>query len=548
MRPVGLVLALAVALLLGGCTTIPDAGSVQAGPTSVPDDPALVFQPYPPPPGADPADIVSGFVQAASAGRDYRVAKEFLTPAFAGRWAPNDRVLVHNQAVTARSVGQNRVELAVPTIARVDGAGVYTPTTRNSVLRYSLLKVSGQWRIDDGPDGVVLDQEVFAHNFQQATLQYFDPTFTRLVPDLRWFPFPLSTSRVVRALIGGRAPPLAAPVSASAFPDGTAVRSLSTSAGVLTLSIRVSGAAPSATATTRMQQQLVRSLPPSITALRLVVDGRSMPTAAPLHPVPSDTRPAVLAGGRFGVLNAQGALVENRELGKSIAAAHPSAITVSARQRFAAVLSPAGASVVQAGRATRVIDPRVGLLAPTADQSGWIYTVPAGDPEGLIAHSLNGQGVTLPVTLGGSEVLALEASPDGTRMLVVLRTQAGSQAYVAGIERSANGTPIGLSAARYLFAAGPDPITDGTWVDDGSVSLLTAGPQGQEVAKQPLGGLSSSLGRLSSAVSTMVGGTEQGGPRVLTEDTGDLYVSAGDNQWQPEFDLPVKVSVLAVQR
>lgn len=548
MKRTRLVAALAAVLLLAGCAEIPKVGPVGSGPTQVPDEPTIVFLPNPPSPGAKPAEIVSGFVQAG-AGNNFSVAREYLTKAFAARWRPTAGVLVHDKPWDVVEKGKQALQLDVQTVARLAPDGTYTPSVQSRKLNFGLEQVGGQWRIAKAPDGIVLAQTVFERRFKPETLQFFDPAYKRLVPDVRWFTTrSRPTGSVVRALLAGQAPPLQGGVTATAFPIGTKLESATTASdGTTTVVISVPGKDPARQVTDRMQQQLLRSLP-AATTLRLLVNGRLAPTAPELQVQGPAQVPVVYAGGRFGTAQSTGAVSEDSVLGKRVAGLKPIAVTVSARQRLAAVQARDDRVAVVTPDATRVVDRRAGLIDPTLDQLGWTYSVPKDDPTALDAFSSDGRIHRRSIAdLGGSRVTAMEASPDGTRMLVLVQSPSGGwESNVAGIQRDQSGAPIGLTTGRYPIAVPTGFALDATWVDDSHVAILTGQADGSDtVTTQQLGGLTSPAGRLSNAISIV--GTSSKSDLRARDNTGNVLEPSG-NVWQNVFPATVDVAVLAVQR
>lgn len=554
MRRVRLgILAISV-LLLAGCSQIPTSGPVGVGPTSKPNDPAIVFLPRAPQPGESQEDIVSGFVQAASAGDDFSVARQFLTPKFAPTWQPRARVLVYDDAGEVRTRSATQLSLDVTSVAEVNADGSYTASSSARSLPFGLERVDGQWRISSAPIGILLAEKVFQRLLKPVPLQFFDASYTRLVPDVRWFRSPTSqasasvqASTIVRALVTDPTGVLGQGVAVTAFPDRTRVRSVSTGAdGVMTVVLAVQGGDPSTEAATRMQQQIAASLPLAPTSLRLIVNGRTMPAASEVPTQGAASASTVLLNGRFGSLQSSGTVSEDAVLGKRIEALKPTEVTVSDRQPLAAVLAK-GRVVLVTPTGAPVVDTRLDLVAPTLDQRGWTYSVPMGDSSGLWAISSKGRRVSLSTTeLGGLEVHSIEVSPDGTRMLVLVQTGKGPQAYVAGITRSADGTPTGLTSTQAAVDLPTTGLTaqDATWTDDDSVAVLASGTDGNDVVvAQQLGALSTQLGQLANAVS-IVG---SGGQLVARVDNGNLLVRE-INVWQSAFATDVDVTVLAVQR
>lgn len=551
VRRLPLVAAALAVLLLAGCASIPLAGPVQTAPAVVQqDDPGFVFTPSRPADGATPEAIVRGFVQAAIAGRGYHVAREFLTEGFASRWRPDRRVLVYTQQWTTRPTAGDRVRLVVTPTAVVDETGFSRPATQAESLDYALQRVRGQWRIADGPQGVVLAQTAFLRVFKPALLQYFDAGYQRFVPDRRWFPVRSNQRQdTIRALVAGQAQPLRE-VTRTAFPRGTALQSpVRVAAGQVVVDLTAPAPRPDRRATDRMQQQLAASLTPQggTSTIRLTLNGVTAPAAPPPDlQQPSATVPVVVSGGRFGSLGVNGTVQEDRQLGPGVVRLEPRAVTVSASRRAAAVLTGDGrvAVVTTKGR-PKVVDPRPGLVAPTMDQSGWIYSVPADDPTAVRVFDPTGRRADFQAALGGAGVTAIEASPDGTRLLVVT-SGSGGEAYVEGIVRDAKGAPTGLTSDRYPVATSGEGVLAATWVDQSSVALLTAGASVQTVSQQQLGGISLALGPPLQGARRIVGATNVNDLRVKLR-VGALYRRA-TNRWTLEFPASVRVDVLAVQR
>jgi hypothetical protein len=547
------VAAVLLVLLLAGCTSIPTSGGVQLGPTEKPDDPGLVFVPNPPADGADVRAIVSGFVYAATEGGSYTVAREFLTPDAAKEWDPDARVLVHDEPWELTVPGDDRVELSMRTSARVDDHGVYGPSDRDVQVGFQLTRVRGQWRISEAPPGVILAANVFPRVFgPPRAVQFFDPTWTRLVPDQRWFTGQTGEDdAVVRALLAGPSGPIGTGVTRTAFEVGTELESVSSTGGMATVALTVPGT-PDDRTVERMQQQLSSTLGKPTSQLRLIVNGRTTAAAPQLAGSQLDPAPIVVADGRFGALTSQGEVREDAALGKRITALAPTAVTASTRQGIAAVLTGAGDVALVTTDATTPIDTRRPLAAPTVDQLGWVYSVPAADPGGMRATSSKGDSVALDSRLDLSTVTSIQASPDGTRLLVLgLDDDSNPSAFVVGIERSENGTPVGTTADDWPVQLSSARALSATWTDESSVAVLTSDADGQNqtVAMQLLGGVGATVRRVASAIQ-IVGGESQADLRALLQN-GDVYTlnysGTSGSDWE-QVPADQKVSVLAVQR
>ncbi|MGN6744098.1 MAG: GerMN domain-containing protein [Amnibacterium sp.] len=552
--PVAAVVAAALLLLLAGCADIPTSGAVHTpGPVQDVKNQDVVLVPYPPAQNAAPADIVQGFITAATGQQgDYAIARKFLTPALAKRWQPDARVLIHDQSWQVKIESDTSIEVTVPTTAEVDAEGVYTgyATAKDRAVPFRLAKVNGQWRIASTPDGIVLGTNYFGSLFTARPVSFFDPAWTSAVPDLRWFPARrITPTGVVQALLAGQSPPIAAPVTATAFPAGTTITSVKVAAGVATVDLDTGNVVPSLTVLRRMRRQLTDSLQnlDGIQQVQVAIDGTAMPVPPIRQSAAPDPRPLVLSGTEVGNLT-DSKLADEPVLGRQVAAASPLGGTISVSDRIAALRTKAGVALVTPSRTT-VVDRRAGLIDPALDDYGWVYSVPAGDPTAWKAFDSRGDTVAVTVSMpaGVLSVTAIEASRDGTRMLVLADTQAGPTAFVAGILRDTVGAPIALTTDRYLVdVPASSTALDATWVDapGSSVAVLTQDDTGESVSVQQLGGLPSSAGRLSTA-ETIVGATTLKDLRALLQNgaIGELSGSV----WQ-SVEPAGSADVLFVQR
>lgn len=295
-----------------------------------------------------------------------------------------------------------------------------------------------------------------------------------------------------------------------------------------------------------MQQQLAQTLGlPTPAALRLVVNSLVVPQARAVAEQ-LGTEAYVLAGGKFGTLSSAGTFSEERTLGPRIAATRPSAITASLRQKIAAVRTGSRTVAIVTPSGAKPVDTRSDLVAPTLDQQGWVYSVPTNDTSGLQVS--NGKRTyRLDADLGSGAVTTIQVSPDGTRLLVLLDDPAGARAYVAGIERDADGAPKGLTGAQYPvdLSRTSGAGLDATWMGDGDVAVLVRGPDSDQVATQQLGGIEVTLAPFAS-VTSLVGTSSVDDLRIRVS-TGALYVWDDPNNWQ-QVPTDADVSVLAVQR
>ncbi len=387
-------------LALTACTGLPTSGYVNPGRgPQVDDTQAFAFVPDGPQEDATPAEIVEGFLRAGSGpADDWATAKLFLAPG--AQWDPRSRVTIDRLADrrATPSADGTSVAVALTTIAAVDADGAYSPTAAGSAetLSYTLARVDDQWRITSAPDGVVLYEEVFPTVYQSASVAYFDPSYSFIVPDVRWFPRPLVASRIATALVDGQPSAWLAGAVRSAFPDELSLvgRSVTLSSdGIAQVQLPRAALSLDRTTLDRMQTQLVRSLATAgINEVQMTVEGTPIAASeVSVRVTRVDPSPAVLTSiGAFGVL--AGDAVEPIDgLSDAVESLNPSAVELEADRSLAAVRTQQGtvASALSDGR-TFLLDDRAGLIAPSIDGQGEIWSVPANAPTQVRAITAEG--------------------------------------------------------------------------------------------------------------------------------------------------------------
>jgi hypothetical protein len=551
--------ALASALLLAGCVSIPSGGPVSEGDAAaVADEAGVSYQPDGPQGGDGPDAVVAGFVDAATSSADqYGTARQFLSADFASRWDPFASVVVwEGQAETTEEV-DGTYSYSVTTIATVDGQGHYREvgSDQETRLAFRLVQERGEWRIADAPDGIALRSTYFREIFSAHALYFFDPTFSFLVPDLRFFVTRASQSvstRIVKSLLQGPSPWLSQPAVVTAFPEGTRLASsaVTTSAGTPQVDLSTEARAADAVTQQRMKLQLRQSLSeiPSVLDVQVLVDGTPLTVGdlggrGPVADPQAESRPLVLADGRFGYLGG-GEVAPLGTLGTRVAALGADAATLGADGEQAAVRNGSGVwSVGDGERDAVLVDTRPGLVAPSLDAQGYIWSTPASDPRGLVAWGPDGVGHPVAVSWTATgRVVSLDVARDGARVLVQLETGAGPQLLVASVIRDA-GVPTSLTATPLELAASPGTPIDAAWVDELQVATLTQGPTGErQVELHEVGGRSRDMGTAPDGVS-ITGANDETGLRVLT--AGGALLTPRGSTWQ---QTATGVSFVATQR
>jgi hypothetical protein len=527
VRTVASVAALTVAMLLAGCVGIPSHSGVNPGPlVKNGQDAAPADIPLGPRPNASKTEMINDFLQAAtSAVGNYAVAREFLTAKAAQSWVPTKSVLVREKPASPEDVGDNVVDYAVTTNASVNALGIYVEqgTDATQTLSYNFVKVNGQWRISDLPDGIVLSRTSFETAFASYPVYFFDPDFRYLVPDVRWFPSGSTVEdRIVTALIAGPTAWLQQGVVASAIPAGVQRGSpivVRNSAAVVDFSASAAATKPQVRG--RMRQQLEESLRGAgITSVSMTARGAPLafPDSSDSHAVvavPSQAAPLIQKGKQFGFFPG---LQPIGGISAQIVGLNATAATLDRGQATAAVLAKLGVYFVT-GSAQKLVDSRPGLIAPSIDTFGYVWSVPASDPAAIQVSGAD--GVAHQVASGlpsDATVVALDVSHDGTRVLIYLSTTTGPRLLVAGVIRRA-GIPTSLGDPFDLPVSTDNPI-DATWVDPSTVAALGSDSNGDAVTSYVLGGSPGDESRTDGAI-RLVGGVDSDSLRLIT-DTGEV--------------------------
>jgi hypothetical protein len=180
---VGLVIA---GLLLGGCGLRTPSG-VRVDQRSVDtavDDPDIRKLPPGPVPGASPAQIVSGFLEASAADPDHSFALAFLTSGSA--WSARDSATIYEpESATPLKVSRKGDTSVVRFSARglgvISTGGAFVPAERQLNLSFQLRRSGGQWRLVSAPAGVLLTPRDLTRSYRPVRIYTFTSDGSLLV-------------------------------------------------------------------------------------------------------------------------------------------------------------------------------------------------------------------------------------------------------------------------------------------------------------------------------------------------------------------------------
>lgn len=558
-----------VALVLSGCVGLPSSGPVTRGlPVGeAPAAPDFLYRPDRPAPGASAEEIVAGFLAAGtSPASDWEIARLFLAPE--AEWDPSEAVTIEAQGsrtVTGPAAEASAdapasadpqpgdvQEISVTTLveADVDATGLYRPAERGAgevSLAFTLERQeNGEWRITRAPNGIVIDENDFPNVYRSYALMYYDPSWTYLVPDVRWFPYRSgSAARIVRALVDGSPSPWLAGSVATAFPEQLALASAAvtlTAQGVAQIELDQGAVGLDPTTIARMQRQLLASLQfASVTSVDLRVGATSiaqLPADAASTAV--DARPLVVVNEGAGFLDGGDLDPLAAPVSDAVLAAEPDALTL-ARGGGGLVLRDGDGRVVRVGPdgETRVEDDRDELIAPSLDPEGIVWSVPRSAPAELRATFVDGEALQVANAWpGATRVSALRVSRDGARVAANVTIGQTEWVVVSGIVRGAGA--IALSEPLRV-APLEAPASSLDWLDDATLGATVEQSGAPAVLAQPVGGPTRELSA-PSGVTTVSAGATAAGPRVLG-DEGVLSTRRAA-AWQ---QIATEVSVLGWQ-
>ncbi|MGW8484223.1 LpqB family beta-propeller domain-containing protein [Microbacterium sp. NPDC055903] len=500
--------------------------------------------------GASPEQIVSGFLEASiSPAGEWDIARQFLTAEFAETWAPRSGVTI-DATVSSRvfasadldpetleSETEGTMVVDLEQVASVDAGGGYTEASGATGLTFALERNDdGDWRISDAPDGIVIDQAAFEQVFSPYQLQYFDRSWTRLVPDVRWYPKTNVVTRITRTVLENGPAEWLLPAVQNAFPADVTLARASVPLDGQIAEVELSEAALSLDTVTlaRMRTQLQASLRAAgVGEVRFTVQGRTLDAqTVPLTGGGAESGTLVLADDRFGTL-VGGELTDVAGISEQLAGIDEqfTSIELAANQSFVATRSVSGTVfAIGEGRVT-ALDERPGLVRPTIDPLGYVWTVPSRDPVALHATDADAAAIDVEGSWPeASAITALRVASDGTRIAAVIAVGGHQSVVVAAIIRDESGVPTGLGPAKELV----DISTGGAelaWLGSGELVVLVTGEDGV-LLTQPVGG-PGVTGFAPADASMIAGAADRSSLRVL--DAEGLVFAPRASVWQEYF-------------
>lgn len=571
LRRVAPALVLATALALGACG-LPSTGPVQQGlEIGSPLMPPVRFQFEAPPRGAEPDQIVRGFLAASwSTEDDFRAARAYLTPQASRAWNPRSSVTVYPDSASLQVVGdgQGNFALRTPQDAGLDAGGRYRTMPAGS-LRESTLGVtraSEEWRISSVPAdfGLWLSRFYFERAYRPFSIVYADHRLRTLVADRRWFPVGAGLSTTLaRAQL--EAPPtyLSGAVrsgfppdtrlSVDSVPVGLGRAEIDLTAAVLDVSADERRAAWAQMLTTMRQVPEVESVALQVSGSVLDVVAEGQRGALPFSLEELGFGAAALPVHHVVWRAANGmAAVESADVGRRDVAhrgqssslpqidAQWGALAASVDLTDLAALSQdrtrlrrwrAGGSgeLALGAELTPPVYDREGTLwvagGRGAGSEGRVWTIDAG--AGLQAQP---RALLVPWLDVAEELLAVAPAPDGQRVLVARRGSSGVRIGVSGVLRDTTGSPIGLTDP-WNIGGDITEVTSASWVSNTTIAVLGRRKDGAGILPMlvSVGGVTTPLAPVPDPRRILAVGGERG--VIVVSGDGHAYGRVGGG-WQ----------------
>lgn len=233
LRLVTALVAVTGIVAAAGCANLPDVsqpqalGTINQEPTE--EGPPLPMQ------GRDPDLLLRDFLQATADPTDgHLAARQYMTPAASTQWNDEDSHVIVERADTlreSRTENQATYVLRARKVGELAEDGSYHVSDGIIEHKIEMTRVDGEWRIDELPDGVVMEYTAFTQSYRRHALYFVTADGRHVAPDLRWVsvrPDDL-TRRLIDMLIAGPQPYIA-PVVRNYLSPPTAVRGAITKA------------------------------------------------------------------------------------------------------------------------------------------------------------------------------------------------------------------------------------------------------------------------------------------------------------------------------
>lgn len=537
------LLALALAMTLSGCASLPMAGPVRIGPDLEPtvDGGSFYYSPSSPIEGATQAEILNGFIAAGTGPQnDYAVAREFLSETIRSSWNPNQEVLIQKSSPEAIFSSDNTAELVVDVSAGVDADGKYQ-TTRDGttrVLEFAFVLEDSQWRLSMAPDATLLIRPVFDVVFSGYSVYFVDRQKRFLVPELRWFPTTAATgTRLANAILRGASSWLR-PAVLSAIPSGTrlSIDAVTIDNGVALVDLTARALVASRADRSLMMAQLQATLSqlPNVSQVAISIE------RATQEIIDTEVDSRGLESRLLGVVSEEG-------LGLVGSAEQPffqsgtgffeitevEQIALSRQSGWVAILTDGGLLRTRGerpGNELELIDSRTAISGIEFDRQEYLWSMTATISSEIFATSPELDRTVVSATwLAGQSVRGFALAPGGSKIALLVRDGNRTRVLVSAVVRDLSGAPIELAEPLQVAGVLSNP-TSVSWIDQITVAVVNSESGISSALLATIGGTSRPIPALAGTSKIVAAGV--GSQLYLLTETGELFTFRG-SAWTP---------------
>ena len=483
-----------VALLTACGATIPESGPIVEGPAvgAGSDSQVIRVIARPPTPGATPAEIVNGFLEAsASYDDDYSIAREYLTTGASVGWDPAAETRIYDGAgAKVEPDGPDRVAFSAPLLGRIDAEGSYLVAEAGETERsdFRLVLEDGEWRIISVPIGLLLSRGDVERGYRTYNLYFLDPQFAALVPDPISVPNSGSglATTLVRRLLEGPTDWLA-PAVRTAFPNGVslAIDSVPVVNGVAEISLDPRVLVTDQSTRAAMSAQIVWTLRqvPEVTGVSITAGGVSLavpgqPSVQSRDAWPAYDPDALTPNAAALALSERGVVQVAPSYTAPVpgAAGRPdqplSTLAVSLDEQRVAGFDKERLTLLEAplveGGAFRVRARGAGMASASFGPDGALWWVESKGVRTIAATADTVQPVAVE-GIGTGRVVGIALARDGTRAALLVRRGPRVELNLVRVER--RGDSLRLAAPRRVEARISSTI-DVAWASAGQLAAL----------------------------------------------------------------------------
>jgi Lipoprotein LpqB beta-propeller domain/Sporulation and spore germination len=583
------VAALAVAIAAAGCATVPTNGPVQqvgAAQNGLSQEQEY-SQPIPVPPeqGWTPLQIVDGFLAAsASFAGDHQVAKKYLDPAAQAAWHPGWAVTVVSGAPKVTYVGplpksvsgqtDQRAEVKVTgrPVATITGTGQYQVYSGSAAQSYnfSLVSISGQWRIDNLPtsQGLLLTKSDFQHVYQPRDLYFLSQTGHSLVPDPVFVPQQATNTDLatglVKSLLQDPTGWLAGAAVTGFPPHALPIGQVRIDGQNATVDLGGEKGKPFKVDQQQLEQiaaQLAWTLtsgPAPVQSVELEVNGTPKRINGNLYQDPQTFQnwvPAQTAGSSLYFVGSNSAVQELSGAGQSgtqqagrVTTVPGAAGSADAPALSSIAISHDGGSVAGIGAGGAAVyfgplgqgaglkewrPPSGSCMSVSWDARGdlWITTT-GGLVWMLPPNGGSGSVIDVPVP-AGADVTDFTVAPDGVRVAMIVHDGPGSSVEVGAITRSGQVASVqGLPVTIGAGISQPDAVS---WYGTDDVVVLAGASASAQLYEVPLNGGPPTIIATPGVPVSVTATSPEGSPAQIAIGLsgGKIMVSTGLGAFQP---------------